>query len=70
MKNLKDGDALECPHCKKEQASPVEDFCLSWAMGQASRVSTGCEWCDGFFAVERNADATFKVDKSTDPELD
>jgi hypothetical protein len=64
---MKTGEILKCPHCGKEEDSPVEDFVVQGPLariGPTSRVEDQCGWCDGAFAVERVNQDTYLVEKA------
>lgn len=65
MAEIKAGEILKCPHCGKEEDSPVEDFVVQGQfarVGPDSRVQDQCGWCDGAFAVERIDQDTYRVE--------
>lgn len=54
-----------CPHCSKTLEDVVDDYAIPGRVGKASQSVTDCGWCDQFFSVEKRADGTFLVDKSS-----
>lgn len=58
------GELLKCPHCLKNQESPVEDYVVSGRVGSSSATKDQCEHCDEWFSIECTAPGYFTVSKT------
>jgi hypothetical protein len=62
--NYHKGQLIACPHCKKEQEEPVEEYVIPGSVGPASKYQSDCTWCYRDFTVEALADGHFVVEEA------
>lgn len=55
-------ELIHCPHCKKDQEGPAQDWVIPGRIGTASSAKEQCGYCDKWFSALRNNHGEIEVE--------